>query len=277
MQSGDSTPRAVGLPRRSEASCSVTNGGPSNLFFSRYRRELGDLRRRRPGQRTVGRSRGRAACSPRRRRRAARSTPWGWPRHRVEAFLCLSWTAFCTTPAGVLHCGRARRRRRLWPGGLGPGRPVEQGGPLGGRPGQVAAGIPAPQGLGRSPHRGLGVRPRRPREGGGERGRGPGRRDQRGQHQHPDRSYRPGDLQDPPRGGPHLRPPPRRDLPAPRDSHRGHRDVDHRPGPTAPAPRGDERRLVRRQRPSLAARPFAPRELGRPGRCAISRSPATSR
>ena len=35
MQSGASTPSAVGRPRRSELSCSVTSGGPSNLFFNR--------------------------------------------------------------------------------------------------------------------------------------------------------------------------------------------------------------------------------------------------
>ena len=68
-----------------------------------------------------------------------------------------------------------------------------------------------------------------------------GRGDQRRQHQHPDRAHRPGDLLDPPGGGPHLRPAPGRHLPAPGHPHRGHRHLDHRPGPPAPAARGGRR------------------------------------
>ena len=161
---------------------------------------------------------------------------------------------------------RACDRRRVRPGGLGPRPLAERRGPLRRRHGQVVPGLPPPQGLGRAPHRGLGVRPRRPGEGGRARGRRAGRGHQRRQHQHPDRAHRPRDLQDPQRGGPDLRPPPGRDLPAPRHPHRGHRDVDHRPGPAAPAARRGRRRLVRPDGAPHPDRPLAPRGLGRPRR-----------
>ena len=115
MQSGDSTPRATGLLRRSEASCSVTNGGPSSLFFSRYRRDSGISAAAGPGSGTVGRGEPGAllrlgVVGGRRGRRRG-----GGHGHRVEAFLCLSWTAFarprraCCTVAVhvvVVGCGR---------------------------------------------------------------------------------------------------------------------------------------------------------------------------
>ena len=72
---------------------------------------------------------------------------------------------------------------------------------------------------------------------GAEHGRRPGRRDQRRQLQHPDGPHRPRELRHPQRGGPHLRPPAGRDLPAPGHPHRGHGDVDHRPGPAPAAAR----------------------------------------
>ena len=159
---------------------------------------------------------------------------------------------------------RACDRRRVRPGGLGPRRLAQRRGPLRRRRGPVLPGLPAPQGLGRHPHRGFGVRPRRPRGGGRARRRRAGRRDQRGQHQHPDRAHRAGDLQDPQRGGPDLRPPPGRDLPAPRHPHRGHRDVDHRPGPAAPADRRGRARLVRPDGAPHPHRALAPRGLGGP-------------
>ena len=106
-------------------------------------------------------------------------------------------------------------------------------------------------------------------------GRRAGRGHQRRQHQHPDRAHRPGDLQDPQRGGPHLRPPAGRDLPAPRHPDRGHGHVDHRPGPPAPAAR-------RGRRPTGPTPPGASRwstarcpTPGPAGRCATSRSPGS--
>ena len=62
MQSGESTPRAIGLLRRSEASCSVTSGGPSRRFFSRYRRDSGISVAAGPGSGIVGR--GEAGAAP---------------------------------------------------------------------------------------------------------------------------------------------------------------------------------------------------------------------
>ena len=73
--------------------------------------------------------------------------------------------------------------------------------------------------------------------GPGPRGDLAGRRDQRRQHQHPHRPHRPRDLRDPERGRPHLRPPSGPDLSAAGHPHRGHRVVDHRPGPPPPDPR----------------------------------------
>ena len=126
-----------------------------------------------------------------------------------------------------------------------------------------------------------------PREAGG-----PGRRDQRRQLQHPHRPHRPRDLRDPQRGGPHLRPPPGPDLPPPGHPHRGHRGLDHRPGPPAAGPRRARRAewsdptgtlsLVERDLPDrlgrqAAGRPQPPRRgdagVGDPGR----RGPARRR
>ena len=80
-------------------------------------------------------------------------------------------------------------------------------------------------------------------EAGIERGRRRRRGHQRRQHQHPHRPHRPGDLRDPPRGGPDLRPAAGRDLPAARDPHRGHGELDGRPGGSAGScPRRPSRR-----------------------------------
>ena len=155
---------------------------------------------------------------------------------------------FCKTRRGVLHCGRARHRRRVWPRGLGPRHLPERRGPFGGHPGQIGQGLPPPQGMGRPLHRWIRLRPGRPGKGGRARGRRVGRSHQRGQHEHPHRPHRPGELQDPQRGGPHLRPPAGRDLPATRDPHRGHRHVDHRPGAAALVARRGRPRLVRPHR-----------------------------
>ena len=129
--------------------------------------------------------------------------------------------------------------------------------------------------LGRPRHRRLGIRPGRPGAGRRGRRRRPGRGDQRRQHQHPDRPHRPGDLPDPQRGGPDLRPPPGRDLPAPGHPHCGHGHLDHRPGPAPPPPRRGRRRLVgplgRSSRWSTARSPI----LGRPPLGATSKSRAS--
>ena len=149
---------------------------------------------------------------------------------------------------GRVALWRARHRRGVWPRGVWPRRLAQRGGPLRGRPRQVAPRLPAAQGVGRALPCGLGLRPRRPREGRCAARRRAGRRDERRQHQHPHRAHRPGDLQDPQRGGPDLRPAAGRDLPAARHPHRGHGHLDHRPGAPPPAARRRRARLVRRRR-----------------------------
>ena len=110
---------------------------------------------------------------------------------------------------------------------------------------------------------GLGLRPRRPRPGRGDDGRRPGRGDERRQLQHPDGPDRPGELRDRQRGGPDLRPPAGRDLPAPGHPHRGHGDVDHRPGPAAAAAGDGHRGVDRRHRTARPRRARPARGLGR--------------
>ena len=171
---------------------------------------------------------------------------------------------------------RARDRRRLWPRGFGPRHLAQRRGPLGRRPGQVAQGFSTPEGLGRPVHRGIGLRPGRPGKGGGAARRRIGGGHERRQHQHPDRAHRTRDLQDPQRGGPHLRPPTSRDLPASGHPHRGHRHVDHRPGAAPPAARRGCRPMVRRNGAPESHRPLAPRVVGRHARYATWRSQAAS-
>ena len=73
MQSEDRTARAVGRPRRSVASCSVTSGGPSSLFFSRYRNVSGNW----AAARAIGTAAERCGGgTPGRRRRGRRQAPW---------------------------------------------------------------------------------------------------------------------------------------------------------------------------------------------------------
>ena len=123
-------------------------------------------------------------------------------------------------------------------------------------------------------HRRLGLRPRRPREGRRRGRRRAGRGDQRRQHQHLDGAHRPRDLHDPQRGGPHLRPAPGRDLPAPGHPDRGHGHLDDRSGPPAPPARRGRGRLVRPLGAAHPARPLPARCRGPGGGCRSSRSPA---
>ena len=89
------------------------------------------------------------------------------------------------------------------------------------------------------------------RPGGPGEGRHPPRRRLRGglqrrQLQHHRRPGGPRDLRHPAGRGPHLRPRPRRGLPAARHHHRRHREVDRRPGA---APAAARRRRARLPRP----------------------------
>src|SRR6516162_71908 len=59
---------------------------------------------------------------------------------------------------------RARDRRRVRACRLRPRRLAQRGGSLGRGPRQESPGVPAPQGVGRTVHRGVRLRPRRPRE-----------------------------------------------------------------------------------------------------------------
>ena len=143
---------------------------------------------------------------------------------------------FTARGRAVLRCRRARRRGGVWAGRFRPGHDTRRRGPFRRHHRPHSPGLPpTPRGLGRRTDDRLGIRPRRPRAGRGRRRRRPGRGHQRGQHEHLDGAHRPGDLHDPQCGGPHLRPTPGRDLPAAGHPHRGHRDLDHRPGAAAAA------------------------------------------
>ena len=167
-------------------------------------------------------------------------------------------------PARRVALWGARDGGRLRPGRLRAGRVPDREGHSVAIIDQSARAFRRLPGLGRAAHGGLGIRPRRPRAGRGRRRRRPGRRHQRRQHQHPDGADRPGELPHPPGGGPHLRPPPGRDLPAARHPHRGHGHLDHRPGPPAAAARPGRRRVVRRLGRLLPGRAGPARRLGRP-------------
>ena len=85
------------------------------------------------------------------------------------------------------------------------------------------------------------------------RGRRVRLRHERRQLQHPVRPDRPRDLRHRARRRPHLRPPPRADLPAARHPHRRDRRVDHRPGAAPAAPGRDQQRLGRPDRAASAS------------------------
>ena len=92
------------------------------------------------------------------------------------------------------------------------------------------------------------VRPRHPARG-GHRGRLRVRRgQQRRQLQHPGRPGRPGDVRRRQRGRAHLRPGPRRGLPAARHPHGRHRALDRRPDAPPAAPRRRRAGVARPER-----------------------------
>ena len=145
MQSGDSTAESDrSCPDARVASCSVTSGGPSSRSSCRYD-GLGSLGGPVPGR---GDRPGRAGM--RRRARSAGgcvargsgppcAQPWASPRPHSR-----SNPASRSRTAPLLHrrtrrvaLWRARHRRRVRPGRLGPRHLPQRGGPLGRRPGQV--------------------------------------------------------------------------------------------------------------------------------------------
>jgi hypothetical protein len=138
----------------------------------------------------------------------------------------------------VLHGGGARRRGGMRSGRVGAGRRLaEQGHSV-----AIMDKNPRPSGACPADWPGTTVVGSRASTATTSTGRGgqaerPGRGDERGQLEHPHGPDRPGDLRDRQRGGPDLRPPAGRDLPAPGHPHRGHRDLDDRPGPAPAAAR----------------------------------------
>ena len=92
-----------------------------------------------------------------------------------------------------------------------------------------------PKGFARLPHRRVRLRPRHARGSRRPRRRRGGRGDERRQLQHHGGASRARDLRGRARRGSHLRPAPRRDLPAARHPDRRHRGLDDRPGPASPA------------------------------------------
>ena len=138
----------------------------------------------------------------------------------------------------VLHGGRAHHRRRLREGRGRPLDPPRRPGPLRLRHGPPAAGLPpAPGGLAGRDDRRLRVQPRGPRRGGGVEGQRARRGDERGQHEHPHRPYRPRALRHRQRRRAHLRPASRDHLRTAGDTDRGHRHLDGRAHAAAPRAR----------------------------------------
>ena len=152
MQSGASTPRAI---------------GPAQALRGQL---LGDQRRSEQLvlQPVAAASRGSLAPRCRAGGPGAREIVGGRHGHtgRRNRHRTRARTGFCTVGPGVLHCGVHVIVVGCGRVGSGLAVSLERGGPLGGRPGQVAPRLPAPQGLGRAVPRRLGLRPRRPREGG---------------------------------------------------------------------------------------------------------------
>ena len=291
MQSGASTPRADGRPRRSSPSFSLTRGGPSRVFLSRYRSDSGRSILDRCGRRGRGGGaveRGARGPGPRPGHDGSPSavtggsmpslehaSPAGRNRRRTRPGrpgapatvpglheLCRGADTCCMVPVHIVIVGCGR---------VGSGLGIE----LAGQGHSVAIIDRNAKAFRRLPDDWAGTTvvgsgfdrddldaARAPRR------RRPRRRDQRGQLQHPDRPHRPRDLRHPQRGGPDLRPPAGPDLPPARHLHGGHRVVDDRPGaPPAPAQRAGER-VVRPHRGDLPDRAPPARAVGRqaPGR-----------
>ena len=112
MQSGASTPRAIGRLSRSFCSCSVTSGLPRKKRFSAVAARLGVLDREVPGdRRAMARAVARRARPPPRRPRRPQPTA---PTIRTTA---RPLSLQRTPRRGDIR--RARRRRRMRPGRLG--------------------------------------------------------------------------------------------------------------------------------------------------------------
>ena len=224
------------MPSRSPLSCSVTSGGPEQLVLQAVAEGLGDGRRPRrawpradPGPGSRGRAggvglppSGAGGTIPLRHDGSTAVIMSVGHLRRPRSGVVPTWTLrtrSCDPRRCVLHCGV--HVVVVGCGRVGSGLAMALG-----AEGHSVAIIDRnrPRPSGGSPDwdgscdRGLRLRPRRPRTGRRPRGRRAGRRHQRRQHQHPDRPHRPRDLRDPQRGGPHLRPPAGRDLPAPRAS-----------------------------------------------------------
>ncbi len=110
---------------------------------------------------------------------------------------------------------------------------------------------------------GIGFDRDRLRQAGIEEAGALGRSHERGQLQHRDRPRRPRDVRSRERGGPHLRPPAGRDLPAPGHRHGGHGGVDDGAGPAADPARPSVGRVDRPQRPGDPRRAHDLLQLGR--------------
>ena len=148
------------------------------------------------------------------------ASPVAWapePRSRLQVSTSRELSRRSAMPCCMVRCTSSSSVA----GGSGRGSPsglVEQGHTV-----SIIDKVPRafrrlPGRLARDLDRGLGLRPRRPRPGRGQAGGRPGRGHERGQLEHPDGPDRPGELRHPQRRGPDLRPPPGRDLPAPRAS-----------------------------------------------------------
>ena len=211
MQSGASTPRAEGRPRRSSPSFSLTRGGPSSDVLQPIAERLGEVdldhgrgrRSRRRGERRAapgGDASGPApvaATDPPPARRLHRliraSAPattgghgrpgdrWSDPRTSGPGELCRRVDACCMVPVHIIivGCGRV---------GSGLGVELAGAGPLGGHHRPEPQGLPpAARRLARDHGGRVGLRPGRPRRRPGRASAvGARRRDQRRQLQHPD-------------------------------------------------------------------------------------------
>ena len=253
---------------RSVESCSLTSGGPSSLFFRRYRNDSGncaaasiDMAR---GARRDGAGRGAPSVAIRGRRGrvgrvqipSRRAAHRANPRQmkppppgtdRPDPFAPPTGPC-CTVRVHfvIVGCGRV---------GSGLALTLEGDGH------SVAILDQNPRAFRRLTERFQGQKlvgsgfDRDDLESGRRRaGRRAGGGHERRQHQHPDGPHRPGELRDRPGGRPHLRPATGRDLPAARDPDRGHGPLDHRPGTPEPRPRSHVGRVGRRQREARARR-----------------------
>ena len=170
----------------------------------------------------------------------------------------------------------ARRRRGLRPGGLRAGPQPHRAAATPWPSSTAAGGLQPPAGdfSGQTivGHR---LRPRsaarRPASSRPTRRR---RRHERRQLQHPHRPRRPRDVRHRARRRPHLRPPPGRDLPAPRHRHRRDRGVDDRAGAAPDPARRARGRVGRPERQGVAGRADVAGAWSGRRRCPSSRSRA---